>query len=57
MIEHHLGVLNGSFMAAEIKQVRPKVPIVMLGEHAELPDGAFKFVDALVSTRADRLLD
>ncbi len=50
VIEHHLGVLNGSFMAAEIKQVRPKVPIVMLGEHAELPDGAFKFVDALVST-------
>ena len=48
VIEHHLGVLNGSFMAAEIKQVRPKVPIVMLGEHAELPDGAFKFVDALV---------
>jgi CheY-like chemotaxis protein len=50
VIEHHLGVLNGSFMAAEIKQVRPKVPIVMLGEHAELPDGALKFVDALVST-------
>lgn len=50
VIEHHLGVLNGSFMPAEIKQVRPKVPIVMLGEHAELPDGAFKFVDALVST-------
>jgi CheY-like chemotaxis protein len=50
VIEHHLGILNGSFMAAEIKQVRPKVPIVMLGEHAELPDGAFEFVDALVST-------
>src|SRR5439155_19293640 len=57
VIGHHLGVLNGSFMAAEIKQVRPKVAIVMLCEHAELPDGAFKFVDALVSTRADRLLD
>jgi CheY-like chemotaxis protein len=52
VIEHHLGVLNGSFIAAEIKQARPKVPIVMLGEHAELPDGAFKFLDALVSTSA-----
>ncbi len=50
VIEYHPGVLNGLVMAAEIKQVRPKVPIVMLGEHAELPDGALKFVDALLST-------
>jgi len=50
VLAHRLGVLNGLFMAAEIKQVQPKVPIVMLGEHAELPDGALKFVDALVST-------
>jgi CheY-like chemotaxis protein len=50
VIEYHPGVVNGLVMAAEIKQVRPKVPIVMLGKHAELPDGALKFVDALVST-------
>ena len=50
VLEYHPGVLNGLVVAAEIKQVRPQVPIVMLGEHAELPDGALKFVDALVST-------
>jgi len=50
VLQYHPGVLNGSVVAAEIKQVRPKVPIVMLGEHAELPDSALKFVDALVST-------
>jgi hypothetical protein len=35
--------------AAEIKQVRPKVPIVMLADHPELPDGALKSADALVA--------
>jgi len=35
--------------AAEIKQVRPKVPIVMLADHLELPDGALRSVDALVA--------
>lgn len=35
--------------AAEIKQVRPKVPIVMLADHPELPDGALKSADALAA--------
>jgi hypothetical protein len=35
--------------AAEIKHVRPKVPIVMLADHPELPDGALKSSDALVA--------
>ena len=52
VIEYHLGLLDGLFVAAEIKQVNPQVPIVMLAEDAELPDDAFRSVDALV-TRSD----
>jgi DNA-binding response OmpR family regulator len=49
VLEYHLGLLDGSVIAAEIKQVRPQVPIVMLADHVELPDGALKSVDALVA--------
>ena len=52
VIEYHLGLLDGSVVAAEIKQVNPQVPIVMLAENADLPDDAFKSVDALV-TKSD----
>jgi len=52
VLDWHLGVLNGAAIADEIKQVRPEVPIVMLTDHLELPDGALKSVDALV-TRSD----
>jgi CheY-like chemotaxis protein len=49
VLEYHLGLLDGSVVAAGIKQVS-KVPIVMLADNAELPDGALKSVDALVPT-------
>lgn len=49
MLEYHLGLLDGAVIADEIKQVRPEVPIVMLIDHLELPDGALKSVDALVA--------
>ena len=52
VIEYYLGLLDGAVVAAEIKQVNPQVPIVMLAEHADLPDDAFKSVDALV-TKSD----
>src|ERR1700722_7940718 len=52
VLEYHLGLLDGAVIAAEIKQVCPEVPIVMLTEHLELPDGALKSVDALV-TKSD----
>ncbi len=52
VIEYHLGLLDGAVIAAEIKQVRPKVPIVMVADHLELPEGALKSVDALV-TKSD----
>jgi len=49
VLDYHLGLLDGAVVAAEIKQVQPTVPIVLLAEHMELPDGALKSVDALVA--------
>jgi DNA-binding response OmpR family regulator len=48
VIEYYLAFLNGAVVAGEIKRIRPAVPIVMVTEHLELPDGALKSVDALV---------
>jgi CheY-like chemotaxis protein len=50
VLEYNLGLLDGAVIASEIKQVRPTIPIVMVAEHAELPDGALRAVDVLVST-------
>ena len=52
VLEYHLGLLDGAVVAAEIKKVKPQIPIVMLADHLELPDGALKSVDALV-TKSD----
>jgi DNA-binding response OmpR family regulator len=50
VLDYHLGRLDGLVVAAEIKQVRPKVPIVMLTDHLEFPHDALDSVDALVTT-------
>ena len=52
VVEYNLGLLDGAAVAAEMKQVRPKVPIVMVADDLELPDGVLKSVDALV-TKSD----
>ena len=52
LLESHLGLLNGTFLANEIKRTRPAVPIVMLADDLELPYGALNSVDALV-TKSD----
>jgi CheY-like chemotaxis protein len=49
ILEYHLGLLDGVAVADEIKKVRPQLPIVMFAENLELPDGALKSVDALVT--------
>jgi len=49
VLEYHLGLLDGSTIADEIKHIRPEVPIVMLVDHVELPRDAMKSVDALVA--------
>ena len=48
MLDYELGVLNGMAVAAEIKKVNPRVPILMLADAVELPDGAYNTVDALL---------
>src|SRR4029077_995321 len=52
VLDYHLGLMDAAAIADEIKQVRPEVPIVMLTDYLELPDGTLKSVDALV-TRSD----
>jgi|SRR5271168_1868320 len=49
VLEYHLGFLDGAVIAAEIKQVKPQVPIVMLTENMDLPGDALTSVDALVA--------
>lgn len=49
VLDYRLGLLDGGVVAAEIKKVKPKVPIVRLAEDVELPDDALKSVDALVA--------
>ena len=50
VLEYNLGRVDASVFASEIKQLQPHIPIVMLAEHAELPEAALESVDALVST-------
>lgn len=52
VLEYHLGLLDGALVAAEIKKVKPQVPIVMLADHMELPESGLESIDALV-TKAD----
>ena len=52
VLEYNLGLQDGAVVAAEIKKVKPQIPIGMLADHLELPDGALKSVDALV-TKSD----
>ena len=49
ILEYHLRLLDGAAVADEIKRVRPRLPVVMLAESLELPEGALKAVDALVT--------
>jgi len=52
VLEYHLGLLDGAVVEAEIKKAKPQLPIVMLADDLELPEGALKSVDALV-TKSD----
>jgi len=52
VLDYHLGLLDGTLVANEIKRLRPTIPIVMLADNLDLPDGALNSVDALV-TKSD----
>ena len=49
VLEYHLGFLDGGMVATEIKKVQPKIPILMVIDHLEVPDGALKSVDMVVA--------
>jgi DNA-binding response OmpR family regulator len=49
VLDYHLGLLDGGVVAAEIKKVKPQVPIVMLAQSLELPVSALSSVDAIVA--------
>jgi DNA-binding response OmpR family regulator len=48
VLDYHLGLLDGGTVAAEIKKIKPEMPIVMLASGLELPVSALNWVDALV---------
>jgi CheY-like chemotaxis protein len=48
VLDYELSLLQGAAVAAEMKKVKPQVPIVMLTDHLELTDDTLKSVDALV---------
>jgi DNA-binding response OmpR family regulator len=52
VLDYELSLLQGAAVAAEMKKLKPQVPIVMLTDHLELTDGILKSVDALV-TKSD----
>ncbi len=49
VLDYHLGLLDGGIVAAEIKKVKPQVPIVMVAQDLELPVSALRSVDAVVA--------
>lgn len=49
VVDYQLGLLDGGVVAAEIKKVKPRIPIVMLAQDLDLPLSALKVVDALVA--------
>jgi DNA-binding response OmpR family regulator len=48
VLDYHLGLLDGETVAAEIKKIKPEMPIVMLAPGLDLPVSALSWVDALV---------
>ncbi len=51
VLEYHLGFLDGGMVAAEIKKVRPEIPIFMVVEDLEVPDGGFEVRGCVRSTK------
>src|ERR1700730_5429872 len=52
VLDYELSLLQGAAVAAEMKKVKPQVPIVMLTDQLELTGGTLKSVDAVV-TKSD----
>jgi DNA-binding response OmpR family regulator len=39
VLDYELSLVSGSAVAAEMKKVKPQVPIIMLTDHLQLTDG------------------
>ena len=48
VVDYHMPEMNGHEVAAEIKRLRPEVPIVMVSSDDQIPEHALKVVDAFV---------
>ena len=49
VLEYHLGFLDGGVVAAEIKKTQPQIPILMVLDHLDVPEGALRYVDMVVA--------
>ena len=49
VLEYYLGLLDGGTVASEIKKIQPHIPILMVVDHLEVPDGALGSVDMVVA--------
>jgi DNA-binding NarL/FixJ family response regulator len=50
VLDYHLGLLDGGVVAAEVKKLKPELPIVMVAQDLELPISALRSVDAVVAS-------
>lgn len=49
ILDYHMPDMNGDEVAAEIKRLRPQVPIIMVSSDDAIPEQVLKAVDAFVS--------
>jgi DNA-binding response OmpR family regulator len=49
VLEYHLGFLDGGIVAAEIKKTHPQIPILMVVDRSDVPEGALRSVDMVVA--------
>lgn len=49
IVDYHMPEMDGLEVAAEIRRIRPHVPIIMVSSDVEIPEQALKAVDAFIS--------
>jgi CheY-like chemotaxis protein len=49
LLDYEMPAMNGDFVAARMKAVKPQIPILMLSAHRGLPPDKLAFVDASLS--------
>lgn len=49
IVDYHMPEMDGLEVAAEIRRIRPQVPIIMVSSDAEIPEQALQAVDAFIS--------